>query len=184
MGDYNGLDVILKVRILNISDNDVICDINTVVNSKFYNGKKHKFVTQNVQNDVTIKTGEEFVFDVPVKFIQYYKARATDDFNSMSCNVVVKCNDSQKSICGSFNFNMPNQTENPHIQVFPSSNIFFLMFFIFVFFLNSSQNSCSDQKGHSPSRRNSNSDNHLHKSAEDSINKLGSEPRGIWFEFS
>ena len=94
------------------------CDINTVVNSTFYDGKKHKFVTQDVQNDVTIGTGEELVFDVPVDFIQYYEARAPDDFNSMSCNVVVKCNDTQKSICDSFDFNMPNQTENPHIQVF------------------------------------------------------------------
>ena len=162
----------------------MICDINTVVNSTFYNGKKHKFVTQNVQNDVTIKTGDEFVFDVPVEFIQYYKARATDDFNSMSCNVVVKCNDSQKSICGSFHFNMPNQTENPHIQVFPSSNIIFSGAFYLCFFLISIQNFRSDQEGHSPSRRNSNSDNHLHKSTEDSINKLGSQPGGIWIEFS
>ena len=97
------------------------CDINTVVNSTFYDGKKHKFVTQDVQNDVTIGTGEELVFDVPVEFIKYYEARAPDDFNSMSCNVVVKCNDTQKSICDSLDFNMPNQTENPHIQVFPSS---------------------------------------------------------------
>ena len=93
-------------------------DINTVVNSTFYDGKKHKFVTQDVQNDVTIGTGEELVFDVPVDFIQYYEARAPDDFNSMCCNVVVKCNDTQKSICDSLDFNMPNQTENPHIQVF------------------------------------------------------------------
>jgi len=116
-GDYNGLDVNLKVRIFNISDADVTCDINTVVNSTFYDGKKHKFVTQDVQNDVTIGTGEELVFDVPVEFIKYYEARAPDDFNSMSCNVVVKCNDTQKSICDSLDFNMPNQTENPHIQI-------------------------------------------------------------------
>ena len=116
-GDYNGLDVNLKIRVFNISDADVTCDINAVVNSTFYDGKKHKFVTQNVQNDVTIATGDELVFDVPVDFIQYYEARAPDDFNTMSCNVVVKCNDTQKSICDSFDFNMPNQTENPHIQV-------------------------------------------------------------------
>ena len=107
----------LKVRIFNISDSDVAVDINTVVNSTFYDGKKHKFVTQDVQNDVTIGTGEEHVFDVPVEFIQYYEVRAPDDFNSMCCNVVVKCNDTQKSICDSLDFNMPNQTKNPQIQV-------------------------------------------------------------------
>ena len=118
IGDYNGLDVNLKVKVSNVSNANVKCDINIVVNSTYYYGKKHKFVTQDVQNDVMIGRGESLVFDVPVDFIKYYEARAPDNFNSMRCNVVVKCcSDTQKSICDSFNFNMPNQKENPHIQV-------------------------------------------------------------------
>ena len=92
--------------------------INSVVNSTYYHGKKHKFVTQDVQNDVMIGRGESLVFDVPVDFIKYYEARAPDNFNSMRCKVIAKCSDTQKSICDSFDFNMPNQKENPHIQVF------------------------------------------------------------------
>ena len=95
----------------------MVVDINTIVNSTFYCGKKHKYVTQDVQNGVTIGAGKKIEFDVPVEFIQYYEARAPDDFNSMCCNVIVKCNDTQKSISDSLDFNIPNQTENPHIQV-------------------------------------------------------------------
>ena len=148
------------------------CDINTVVNSTFYDGKKHKFVTQDVQNDVAIGTGQELGFDVPVEFIKYYEARAPDDFNSMSCNVVVKCNDTQKSICDSLDFNMPNQTENPHIQVFQSSVSKFKVLKSLCFFF---KNFFSDRKRHSRSRSRSHSYNHLHQSIADSINKLGFE---------
>ena len=120
-GVYNGVDVNLKVKVSNVSNADVTCDINSVVHSTSYHGKKYKFVTQDVQNDVMIGRGESLVFDVPVEFIKYYEARAPDDQNSMRCDVVVKCSDTQKSICDSFNFNMPNQKENPHIQVFHRS---------------------------------------------------------------
>ena len=108
--------------------------INSVVNSTYYHGKKHKFVTQDVQNDVMIGRGESLVFDVPVDFIKYeararlYEARAPDNFNSMRCKVVVKCSDTQKSICDSFDFNMPNQKEIPHIQVFHHLKFFDFFF--------------------------------------------------------
>ena len=65
-----------------------------------------------------IGRGKSLLFDVPVEFIKYYKARAPDNFNSMRCDVVVKCNNTQKSICDSLDFSMPNQKENPQIQVF------------------------------------------------------------------
>ena len=65
-----------------------------------------------------IGRGKSLLFDVPVEFIKYYEARAPDNFNSMRCDVVVKCNNTQKSICDSLDFSMPNQKENPQIQVF------------------------------------------------------------------
>ena len=135
-GVYNGVDVNLKVKVSNVSNADVTCDINSVVNSTYYHGsinssKKHKFVTQDVQNDVTIKRGKSLVFHVPVKFIKYYEARAPDNQNSMRCDVVVKCNDTQKSICDSLDFSMPNQKENPQIQVFSRSKLFEMILKIF-----------------------------------------------------
>ena len=103
----NGKQFCVNVNVRNVSAEDIIVDVNSVLHSCFYTGRKHKFITQNVQKDQVIKanSGESFKFDVP---FETYNACIADDHMSMKCSAVVKINKSQKSFCDFIEFQMTN----------------------------------------------------------------------------
>merc|ERR1711892_67635 len=103
----NGKQFCVNVNVRNVSAEDITVDVNSVLHSCFYTGRKHKFITQDVQKDQTIKanSGESFKFDVP---FETYNACAADDHMSMKCSAVVKINQSQKSFCDFIEFQMTN----------------------------------------------------------------------------
>ena len=93
-----------------------------------YHGKKHKFVTQDIQNNQLIKaksgkyffkykfeitkqttiraiSGESFKVDVPFAM---YNDKIADDQMSMKITSVVRINKTQKSFCDTLDFQMTN----------------------------------------------------------------------------
>ena len=99
----------------------ITVDVNTVLHSCFYTGKKHKLVRQDVTTDHTIKansgtvrcpyqihtvhSGESFKLDIPYS---EYSQKFGDDQMSMKCVTVVKENKTQKSVCDQIDFQINN----------------------------------------------------------------------------
>ena len=103
----NGKQFCVNVNVRNVSSEDIVVDLNSVLHSCFYTGRKHKFICQDVQKDQTIKanSGESFKFDVP---FEKYSSKMADDQMSMKCAAVVKINTTQKSYCDFIEFQMTN----------------------------------------------------------------------------
>ena len=91
----------------NVSNEDIVVDLNSVLVSCFYTGRKHKFICQDVQKDQTIEANSDksFKFDVP---FEQYNSKMADDQMSMKCAAVVKINTTQKSYCDFIEFQMTN----------------------------------------------------------------------------
>ena len=107
--------------------NFITVDVNSVLYSHMYHGKKHKFVTQDIQNNQLIKaksgkyffqvqiwnhkttiraiSGESFKVDVPFAM---YNDKIADDQMSMKITSVVRINKTQKSFCDTLDFQMTN----------------------------------------------------------------------------
>ena len=91
----------------NVSTEDIVVDLNSVLVSCFYTGRKHKFICENVQRDQTIKANSDksFEFDVP---FEQYNSKMADDQMSMKCTAVVMINNTQKSYIDFIEFQMTN----------------------------------------------------------------------------
>ena len=103
----NGKQFCVNVNVRNVSSEDIVVDLNSVLHSCFYTGRKHKFICQDVQKDQTVKanSGESFKFDVP---FEKYNSKMADDQMAMKCSAVVKINTTQKSYCDFIEFQMTN----------------------------------------------------------------------------
>ena len=57
----NGKQFCVNVNVRNVTNEDIEVDVNSVLHSCFYTGKKHRFITQDVQKDQVIKGGFEII---------------------------------------------------------------------------------------------------------------------------